>query len=108
MLKSLVRMVREMGIQALAEGMETEAEARTCIELGFDLHQGYFYGEPAAWDAELLGVATRPLRVASCPPQPHGRCLTDPRSGAYTRLPRCLGIPGGLLMLVMSAPLGDM
>jgi EAL domain-containing protein (putative c-di-GMP-specific phosphodiesterase class I) len=48
LLQNLVRMVREMGVQALAEGMETETEARTCIELGFDLHQGFYYGEPAA------------------------------------------------------------
>ena len=48
LLKNLVRMVREMGIQALAEGIESEAEARTCLELGFDLHQGFYYGKPAA------------------------------------------------------------
>jgi EAL domain-containing protein (putative c-di-GMP-specific phosphodiesterase class I) len=47
MLASLVRMVRDLGIQALAEGMETEGEARVCVDLGFDLNQGYYYGEPA-------------------------------------------------------------
>jgi EAL domain-containing protein (putative c-di-GMP-specific phosphodiesterase class I) len=48
MLKSLIRMVRDMGIQALAEGMETAAEAHACLELGFDLHQGFYYGEPCS------------------------------------------------------------
>lgn len=48
MLASLVRMVREMGIQALAEGVETEAEHLVCRELGFQLGQGYFYGRPAS------------------------------------------------------------
>jgi EAL domain-containing protein (putative c-di-GMP-specific phosphodiesterase class I) len=46
LLKNLVRIVRDMGVQALAEGIESEAEAQACIELGFDLHQGFYYGEP--------------------------------------------------------------
>lgn len=48
MLQSLVQMVREVGIQALAEGMETEAEAKACVDLGFDLHQGFYYGQPVS------------------------------------------------------------
>jgi EAL domain-containing protein (putative c-di-GMP-specific phosphodiesterase class I) len=46
-LKSLVTMIRDAGIQALAEGMETAEESEACLEVGFDLHQGFFYGEPA-------------------------------------------------------------
>jgi len=46
MLASLVQMVRDLGIQPLAEGMETEGEAKVCVELGFELNQGFFYGEP--------------------------------------------------------------
>jgi EAL domain-containing protein (putative c-di-GMP-specific phosphodiesterase class I) len=46
MLKSLVMMIRDAGIKALAEGMESAAESEACLEIGFDLHQGYFYGEP--------------------------------------------------------------
>lgn len=47
MLETLVQMVRDLDIKALAEGIETEAEALTCEEIGFDLAQGYFYGRPA-------------------------------------------------------------
>ncbi len=47
MLASLVRMVQELGVQPLAEGMETEGEAKTCVELGFQLNQGFYYGVPA-------------------------------------------------------------
>lgn len=47
MLQTLVKMVRDLDIRALAEGVETEAEARACRELGFDLAQGFFYGRPA-------------------------------------------------------------
>ena len=41
MLQSLVQMVRDLDINALAEGIETEPEAETCREIGFDLAQGY-------------------------------------------------------------------
>lgn len=48
MLQALVQLVQEAGILALAEGMETDAEARACLDLGFDLHQGFFYGQPVS------------------------------------------------------------
>jgi EAL domain-containing protein (putative c-di-GMP-specific phosphodiesterase class I) len=47
MMESLVRMVRDLGINALAEGIETAAEAEACIDLGFEFAQGYYYGKPA-------------------------------------------------------------
>ncbi len=47
MLETLVRMVRDLDVQALAEGIETEAEGNTCRDMGFDLAQGFFYGRPA-------------------------------------------------------------
>jgi EAL domain-containing protein (putative c-di-GMP-specific phosphodiesterase class I) len=47
MLETLVQMVRDLEINALAEGIETPTEAEACQEIGFDLAQGYFYGRPA-------------------------------------------------------------
>lgn len=47
MVASLVKMVRELGIAPLAEGIETEAEAITCRELGFSTAQGFYFGAPA-------------------------------------------------------------
>jgi EAL domain-containing protein (putative c-di-GMP-specific phosphodiesterase class I) len=47
MTEALVRMVRDLDIQALAEGVETEAEAAACRDLGFDLAQGFYFGRPA-------------------------------------------------------------
>jgi EAL domain-containing protein (putative c-di-GMP-specific phosphodiesterase class I) len=47
MLRTLVKMVRDLDIKALAEGIETEAEAAACRELSFDLAQGYYFGRPA-------------------------------------------------------------
>jgi len=47
LIRSLVELCREMCIDILAEGVETEAECRTVKELGCDLMQGYLFGRPA-------------------------------------------------------------
>ncbi|TWU48711.1 putative cyclic-di-GMP phosphodiesterase AdrB [Rubripirellula tenax] len=47
MLETLVKMVRELDIVALAEGIETAEEAEVCKEVGFELAQGYFFGRPS-------------------------------------------------------------
>ena len=56
MVEALVKMTREMGISAVAEGIESEAEAQACRELGFDLAQGYFFGMPAPIESYLKSV----------------------------------------------------
>jgi len=43
----LVALVRDLGIVPLAEGVEKQAEADACLEVGFELGQGYFFGRPA-------------------------------------------------------------
>ncbi|WP_269620659.1 EAL domain-containing protein [Zhongshania sp. BJYM1] len=48
LLSSLNKLVKEMGIQTLAEGVETEQDAIACQEIGIDYFQGYFYGRPTA------------------------------------------------------------
>ncbi len=47
MLLSLVQMVRDLNIKALAEGIETKEEAEVCKEIGFDLAQGFHFGRPS-------------------------------------------------------------
>jgi EAL domain-containing protein (putative c-di-GMP-specific phosphodiesterase class I) len=62
-LKSLVSLSRRIGALVVAEGIETEAEAITALELGADLLQGYFLSRPQAartFDAD--GMA----RAATC------------------------------------------
>ena len=46
LLTSLVRMVRGLGIEPLAEGIETEADHSICRQIGFTCGQGFFYGRP--------------------------------------------------------------
>lgn len=46
-LATLVQMVQSLGIASVAEGVETQAENDTCVQMGFDLGQGFLYGRPA-------------------------------------------------------------
>lgn len=46
LLDSLNAMVKQMGIQTLAEGIETESIAQMCRDIGIDLFQGFHFGRP--------------------------------------------------------------
>jgi len=46
LLSSLVAIVRDLGAEPLAEGVETAEEAAACIDIGFTRAQGYFFGPP--------------------------------------------------------------
>lgn len=41
----LVRIVKELNVVPLAEGVETQEEARICRDLGFNLAQGFLFGK---------------------------------------------------------------
>lgn len=47
MVNCLVELVRELGVSPLAEGIETLAEHKACLDLGFSHGQGFLYGRPA-------------------------------------------------------------
>jgi EAL domain-containing protein (putative c-di-GMP-specific phosphodiesterase class I) len=55
-LRSIVQVVLDLNVIPLAEGIETEAEAAVCKELGFQLAQGYYFGRPAPPSKFLEGV----------------------------------------------------
>ncbi len=46
-LASLVRIVIDLGVNPLAEGIETPEEAEVCRNLGFQTAQGFHFGRPA-------------------------------------------------------------
>jgi len=50
MLGSLVQIVIDLGINPLAEGIETSEEADVCRNLGFQTAQGFHYGRPAPFE----------------------------------------------------------
>ena len=47
LLRSLVKAASKCGTLSLAECVETKQEHDACVELGFDLGQGFYYGRPA-------------------------------------------------------------
>lgn len=49
--RDLVQMVLATGSVPLAEGVEDEEEAQVCIEMGFQLIQGYLTGRPISADS---------------------------------------------------------
>jgi EAL domain-containing protein (putative c-di-GMP-specific phosphodiesterase class I) len=46
LISDLVRLVIDLGSIALAEGIEEEADAAVCRQMGFRLMQGYLFGKP--------------------------------------------------------------
>lgn len=48
MVEKMVSLGREFDVQAIAEGIENEAAAETCSNLGIALMQGYYFGRPAS------------------------------------------------------------
>lgn len=57
-IQSLLRIVRDLRVIPLAEGVETPEEAACCLELGFELAQGYLFGRPetaAHWVSQQNG-----------------------------------------------------
>ena len=49
--RDLVQMVLSIGSVPLAEGVEDEAEAKACLDMGFCLIQGYLTGRPVPVDS---------------------------------------------------------
>jgi EAL domain-containing protein (putative c-di-GMP-specific phosphodiesterase class I) len=58
MLENLVRLVNELGVIPLAEGVECAEEGTLCGELGFALAQGFYYGMPAPVAAYMSAGVT--------------------------------------------------
>jgi EAL domain-containing protein (putative c-di-GMP-specific phosphodiesterase class I) len=57
-IRSVVTWADEVGVRVCAEGVETEQQRHTLVELGVHTAQGYLYGAPAA-----PGVFVVPLQV---------------------------------------------
>lgn len=56
---------RVSGCRLIAEGVETEAEAKSLAALGVDFGQGYWYGRPATADALTAELRQTPDRIGS-------------------------------------------
>ena len=63
--RAAVRLARELGIECVAEGVETEAQARFLMAAGCEHGQGYYFGRPVAAER-----ATELLRRGRTKPAP--------------------------------------
>ena len=50
LIQATVLVARALGIRTVAEGVETQEQARLLDELGCSMAQGYLYGRPMAAD----------------------------------------------------------
>jgi EAL domain-containing protein (putative c-di-GMP-specific phosphodiesterase class I) len=62
--KSLLALSRDMGLDCIVEGVETEEEMAVLRKLGGTMVQGYFYSPPVS-GAELNNFLAPQLRQAS-------------------------------------------
>ncbi len=67
-----VSYARSCGIQVIAEGVETEAELRTLIELGADYLQGYYLGTPNPQPSQVDSSIVELIRATARQPRAPG------------------------------------
>lgn len=59
LIEATIRMAHTLGLGTVAEGIETEGQARLMAELGCDKGQGYLYGKPLEAQALVAWVRDR-------------------------------------------------
>jgi EAL domain-containing protein (putative c-di-GMP-specific phosphodiesterase class I) len=64
-LRGLLVMTRDLGVELLAEGVETQAEFEAMAELGVRLFQGYLFGRPSRAGLDSGAFRTEAPRLAA-------------------------------------------
>lgn len=62
--RSTIDLAHNLGLEVVAEGVETEAQASALEELGCDIIQGFLISEPIAGDKLAAWIATRPAQAS--------------------------------------------
>lgn len=57
LVRTLIALSRQTGAMVLAEGVETESDVSTCLDLGVDLFQGYYFARPSGQPYQNLDSA---------------------------------------------------
>lgn len=82
MVEKMVSLGREFGVAAIAEGVETEASAETCGELGISLMQGYYFAKPAA---EMVTTAKSLINLGRYVGSQRDAISADMKTGELTK-----------------------
>lgn len=61
--RAFLAVAQALGIEAVAEGVETEEQARVLLDFGCDVGQGYLYGRPAPIDHMTRRLAEQDARL---------------------------------------------
>lgn len=65
-LKSLIKLAKDVQASVVCEGIETTQQLKLVAELGADTAQGYYYGRPVPFiDQQWLTVSYKPHKIAS-------------------------------------------
>ena len=65
LVRSIVELCRSLELETVAEGVETEAQARRLLELGCEMAQGFHLGRPMPIEEMVLGIAAGEKRLAA-------------------------------------------
>jgi EAL and modified HD-GYP domain-containing signal transduction protein len=101
-LHALVSQLKQASKKLLAEKVETHAEFKTCLDLGFDYFQGYYFAKPLV----LSGKKLSPSQMAIV--QLMNQLLADEDSTALEHtIKRDVSLSINLLRLANSAGVGN-
>jgi EAL domain-containing protein (putative c-di-GMP-specific phosphodiesterase class I) len=64
MVRTIISMAHSLGLAVVAEGVETEDQARALASLGCDMAQGYYFGRAMA-SVEPKRKAAKPVEAAA-------------------------------------------
>jgi EAL domain-containing protein (putative c-di-GMP-specific phosphodiesterase class I) len=67
---AVVNLGKAVGIEVIAEGVETEAQAIALLGVGCDFGQGYLFGRPAPADAASFAAVIATMRLPAREPTP--------------------------------------
>ena len=71
-LRSIVALAHDLGMEVIAEGAETEADALELTQIGCEYVQGFLYGKPMAAQMVHQMMRRDPARSRSLPPARSG------------------------------------
>lgn len=85
LLRSIISLGRQTGALVLAEGVETAADISTCLDLGVDLFQGYYFARPDGAPYPNLDPALQAVTDCAARAKTHNLERLDQRQSEFER-----------------------
>ena len=84
---AIIQLAHSLGVQPLAEGIETQEQLDFLLEHGCELGQGYLLGRPVPADELVAGRLSRAQRAVAPTVAARASGLREPASRRTTRAP---------------------